>query len=107
MHTTNRNDYVPGVIVHVPHFPFKEKLQSNPRFALVISRRGPEVTVRGIYSRQHAGYEPITATRETGLDHNSFLGNRLVTLRIHEVGHALGDAPYDFDPFDDFRLPAA
>ncbi|MDQ1392144.1 MAG: hypothetical protein QOF30_1121 [Acidimicrobiaceae bacterium] len=102
MHTVNRADFVPGAIVHISQFPFEERPESKSRFGLIIRRKGPDVTVRGIYTHPRPGYAPIPSNRGTRLDHDSYLGNRLVNIRVHKISHACGEAAFDYDPFGDF-----
>lgn len=102
MPTTHSDEYLPGVIVYVSKFPFQEGVETKPRFALVIARRGADVTVRGIYTKHHPGYAAIAATPDTRLHHDSYLSTRRVTLRIHQIDRFVGDTAIDYDPFDDF-----
>jgi len=102
VHTTNPDGYLPGVIVHVKQFPFAEINDGKNRFALVIDRHGPELEVRGIYTKEHRGYASIRATHQTGLHHDSYLGDRLVPINLQAITHAIGEAPLDYDPYGDF-----
>ena len=101
--TATPTDVHPGAIVHVPQFPFEENNQSKPRPALVIdvNHKTRQARLRGIYSNRHRRSAPISATYETNLDHDSFVADRIVTLPLHRIATYIGEAPYDYDPFND------
>ena len=103
MSLISHHDIHPGAIVHVDRFPYEEDpTQGKPRYVLVIATNGNSVIVRGIYTQPRRHRQVIRATYETGLDHDSYLDARLVELRTHRINQYIGEAPYDYDPFNDF-----
>jgi hypothetical protein len=98
-----KKGFQPGDIVGVRHFPFEDGTgHKEHRFALVIDHRGKEFRVRGIFSRPGYGRAPIAADYYNGLNHDSHLQARVVTVHAGQITGRIGEAAYDYDPFEDF-----
>ena len=53
---------------------------------------------------RHSIHEAVASQVESldAAPKDAFLGTRLVTLRVHKISEAVGEAAYDYDPFGDF-----
>jgi hypothetical protein len=60
------------------------------------------VRVRGIFSRPGYGRVPIAADYYNGLNHDSHLQAQVVTVHSGQITGRIGEAAYDYDPFEDF-----
>lgn len=101
-HALKANTYQAGDIVLVRGFKFQDGTGQKNRPALIISRSGKELRARGIYSSRRTGRVSIPADYQTGLAHDSFLDSRITELYVGQVIKRYGEAPYDYDPFEDF-----
>lgn len=103
--TTTTAHYIePGAIVHVRDFPYRDDpRKSKDRYALVIGvdRQSRRAHLRGIFTNPFWGSAPIPSTYETGLHHDSYVGARIETIPFGRIDDYSGNAPYDYDPYND------
>lgn len=103
MALTSYADVHLGAIVHVPDYPFVDGTGAKSRFGLVIDvdHHHRTAKLRGIFTNPRRGYAPIAKTYESGLDHDSYVANHIETIPFRQINDYIGDAPYDYDPFND------